>query len=341
MASTRVVRKVKVEAKWQFLPVTRVGEKLDWGKLDLHGTPITSIPGTFYLDYRENGQRVRRAIGDHPRNAKVALGTQRSVLKLRDAGMVVDDAPELQVYRPISGKRIADVVSNFIAHPPLKLRKSSIAKYRNALNSFSGWTKNTHISQLTRDDLKNFMSHLVNVDMLDPSTAVDKAIIVQSVMNEHGAEIKMKKGDWPRVTKRQPEIYEADVTEKLFAAADEPEFTLFQTFLMTGFRDQEIGFLSWDDFNPRASTLSVSKKVELGFDPKNYQERTIPIPKLLSTLLQKHRKTQGDEYLVFPTSRDNVQKGCPGGQRDRHMLEPSRSSPIVLGSTAGAVKVRG
>jgi hypothetical protein len=65
------------------------------------------------------------------------LGTQRSVLKLRDAGMVVDDAPQLQVYRPISGQRIADVVSNFIAHPPLKLRKSSIAKYRNALSSFT------------------------------------------------------------------------------------------------------------------------------------------------------------------------------------------------------------
>lgn len=65
------------------------------------------------------------------------MGTQRSVLKLRDAGMVVDDAPQLQVYRPISGQRIADVVSNFIAHPPLKLRKSSIAKYRNALSSFT------------------------------------------------------------------------------------------------------------------------------------------------------------------------------------------------------------
>ena len=114
---------------------------------------------------------------------------------------------------PISGKRVADVVSNFIAHPRLKLRKSSIAKYRNTLSSFSSWTKNTHVSQLTRDDLKNFMSHSANVEMLDPSTAVDKAIIVQSVMNEHGAEIKMKKGDWPRVTERQPEIYEADVTE--------------------------------------------------------------------------------------------------------------------------------
>jgi hypothetical protein len=26
-----------------------------WGKLDFHDTPIASITGTFYLDYRENG----------------------------------------------------------------------------------------------------------------------------------------------------------------------------------------------------------------------------------------------------------------------------------------------
>jgi hypothetical protein len=44
------------------------------------------------------------------------------------------------------------------------------------------------------------------------------------------------------VTAQQPQIYEPDVTEKLFASANEREFILFQTFLMPGFRDQEIGF---------------------------------------------------------------------------------------------------
>jgi integrase len=214
---------------------------------------------------------------------KIAVANQPSVLKLRHAGMEVDDAPEVQVYRPIAGERIADVVANFVSHPPLKLRKKSIAKYRNALQSFAKWTKHSHVSLRRRDDLKNFMSYLVNAEGLDPSTAIDKAIIAQSVMNEHGAEIKMKRGDWPRVTERQPEIYEPEVTERLFKAANEREFAVFQTFLMTGFRDQEVGYLSWDDFNPKAGTLSVSKKVELGFNPKNYQERTIPVPKLLTT----------------------------------------------------------
>jgi integrase/recombinase XerD len=310
MASPRVVRKVKVEGKWQFLPVAKQGNKLDWNHLHFRGVQMVSTTGTFYLDYRENGQRIRRAIGDHPRDAKGALAAQMSVLNLRDAGMQVDDAPQIQAYRPISGKSIAEVVSSFIAYPPLKLRKKSIAKYRNALTSFSKWTRNTHVSQVTRDDLKNFMSYAVNVEGLDHSTAVDKAIIIHAVMSEHGADIKMKKGDWPKVTERQPEIYEPDVLEKLFSTADAREFALFQTFLLTGFRDQEVGFLSWDDFNPRASTLSVSKKVELGFDPKNYQERTIPIPKLLVDLLQHHRKTQKNEYLVFPTSRQHTE-GLP------------------------------
>jgi hypothetical protein len=39
------------------------------------------------------------------------------------------------------------------------------------------------------------MSHLVNADGLNTSAAVDKAIIVQAVMTEHGADVKTKKGE--------------------------------------------------------------------------------------------------------------------------------------------------
>jgi hypothetical protein len=78
-----------------------------------------------------------------------------SVLNLREAGMQIDDAPQIQTYRPVSGRSITEVVSNFIAHPPLRLRKRSIAKYRNALTSFAKWTRNTHVSQINRDDIKN------------------------------------------------------------------------------------------------------------------------------------------------------------------------------------------
>ena len=125
MVSINVLRKVKIDNKWLLLPVAKTNGKFDWPHVLLHGTPIVAA-GTFYLDYREGGRRVRRAVGSHPRDAKVALASQTSVLGLRDAGMVVEDAPQLQTYRPIAGLRIADVIADYIAHPPLKLRSRSL-----------------------------------------------------------------------------------------------------------------------------------------------------------------------------------------------------------------------
>jgi hypothetical protein len=174
MATPNVLRKVKIEGKWQFLPVLKKGYKLDWTYLLLRGVPMVSTTETFYLDYRENGRRVRRAIGDHPRDAKTALACQASVLNLRQAGMQVEDAPQLQEYRPVSGEKIADVVANFVTHPPLKLRRKSLSKYSNALKSFARWTSKTHVSQLTREDVLHFMSYLVTEEGLDHSTALTR-----------------------------------------------------------------------------------------------------------------------------------------------------------------------
>jgi hypothetical protein len=55
----------------------------------------------------------------------------------------------------------------------------------------------------------------------------------------------MKKGDWPKVTKRQREVYKPEVLKKLFAAADEDEYVLFQTFLLSGMREAEVSHLWW------------------------------------------------------------------------------------------------
>ena len=131
-------------------------------------------------------------------------------------------------------------------------------------------------------------------------------------------------------------MYERPQLEKLFGAATQDEFVLFQTFLLSGFREQEVGFLAWDDFNPRRGTLSVTQKPAMGFAPKNYEERTVPVPAVLVELLKAHRKRQGDgEVLVFPTSSRLKQQGRPGGQRDRHMLERLKKLAMRAGLNCG------
>jgi integrase len=322
MATPNVLRKVKVDGVWKLLPVWKTGDKLDWTKLNNDGVPMVSTTGTFYLDYREDGKRIRRAVGSHPREAKAAQSAQASILNLRAEGMEVEDAPQMQQYRPISGPKISDIVREFVKRPPYELRARSQAKYTNAMTDFGKWTTRTHLSQLTNLDIKGFMAYLVEREGLENRTAKGKARIVTSVLNKRGAQIVMQKGDWPRFTKRRRQVYRPETLQQLFAAATPEESILFQTFLMSGFRDQEVGFLAWPDFDPRHNTLSVTKKLHLGFIPKNYEERVIPIPDELVVLLEHQRAMQGPGgYLVFPTSEWNVEQGRPGGQRNRHMLD--------------------
>jgi integrase len=104
----------------------------------------------------------------------------------------------------------------------------------------------------------------------------------------------------------EPEVYEREDLETLFAACDQQEKLWFEFFLMTGMREQEVMHCSWDDVNLTRYTATVRYKPEYGFSPKNCREREIPIParlrKELKALKAKSNKTCG---LVFPTSGCN------------------------------------
>jgi integrase/recombinase XerD len=335
-----LLRKVKIEDKWLLLPVVRnkiVGgeQRFDLTRVMHRGSPVVATAGTFYLEYHE-GKKKRRAIGDDHRQVKAALATQASVLGLRAMGVAADDAPQLRPRSTVrlEGKTIRSVVDAFVVSPPPEYRHKSYLKYRNALESFAAWTKKTHCIEIERDDIKAFVGAQVRQQGLDVSTAKDKAVAVAKILRDQGAPIVMRKGDWPRVTRRQREIYKPEILKKLFAAADEEEYVLFQTFLLTGMREQEVSYLYWTDFEANEGTLDVSKKP--GFDPKNYEERTVPVHDELVALLEKHRRRQdGKQLLIFPTSRHNVKRGAPGGQADGHMLRRLKNLAFRAGLNCG------
>ena len=336
-----VLRQVKIDGKWKLLPVAKVGDRLDWTKVMLAGKPIVSLEGTFFLEYREGGKRVRRAVGSHMREAKLALATQTGVLELRAKGIDVPDALQIRARRPVEGKTIRAVVDQFCATPPISLRKRTVLTYGLALRNFAEWSKKTHVSQLDRDDIEGFMAHQVRKEKLAIRTARDRAVNVLSIFNRNGASIVMLKGALPRVTEAEPEVYTPEVLKVLFAKARRAEFVLYQTFLMTGMREREVMFLSWDDFSALRSTLRVTKKPALGFDPKTYEERTVPIPAVLNELLQEHRRERdGSAFLLFPTSKHNVRKGQPGGMPDGHMLRRLKNLAMKAGLNCGMCQTK-
>src|SRR5271169_527529 len=109
------------------------------------------------------------------------------------------------------------------------------------------------------------------------------------------------KNDWPRYVEDEPEIYEREDLDKLFAACDPDERLWFEFFLMTGMREQEVMFTYRSDVNFTASTIRVTHKPELGWSPKAYKEREIPIPEKLTKSLKAHKADRSCK-LLFPTS---------------------------------------
>jgi integrase len=70
-------------------------------------------------------------------------------------------------------------------------------------------------------------------------------------------------------------------------------------------------FLFWSDIKADLRTIRVTSKGELGFYPKRWEEREVPIPAHLAELLQKRPRREKSPF-VFPS---------PTGNREQHMLD--------------------
>ena len=102
--------------------------------------------------------------------------------------------------------------------------------------------------------------------------------------------------------------YRADELKTLFAAADPEEWILFQFFLCTGAREQEVMYAEWNDLDFVDGLFTVRAKAN--WKPKDYEKREIPLPDFLMAELKKRMlETKGN--LIFPNSQ---------GKPDGHML---------------------
>ncbi len=99
--------------------------------------------------------------------------------------------------------------------------------------------------------------------------------------------------------------------QKLFKHCSAEQRVLFRFFRGSAGREREVAFTAWPNLDLKNGLWHVRAKRELGFKPKDYEERTVPIPDWLVEDLKIWRKSHGRRYLVFPHS---------GGNPEGHML---------------------
>jgi hypothetical protein len=112
-----------------------------------------------------------------------------------------------------------------------------------ALRYFYECIGNKAMSDITRSDLAKFTAFLRDEKEQAPRSAYNKFESVMIFLKHHGIDgksLKIKSHDYPQYVEEEPEIYEQDVLDKFFAECDADERLLFETFLMSGCREQEL-----------------------------------------------------------------------------------------------------
>ncbi|MGQ9768814.1 MAG: tyrosine-type recombinase/integrase [Anaerolineae bacterium] len=103
-------------------------------------------------------------------------------------------------------------------------------------------------------------------------------------------------------------VYSQEELERLFAACDAADRAAFCTLLLTGLRESELCWLTWEDVCLEPGREHVVVRAKPGFTPKDYEQREVPLPASLAELLRNQPRR--DEF-VFPAAR---------GGREQHLL---------------------
>ena len=267
----------------------------------VNGQPERHPEGAYYLEWRENGRRVRLSVGKDAADAGARRQRKQAELNALNNGVAV--VPE----NGDNGHRsLAAAVAEFLDETKLTKKPKTLAAYTTALNYFTESCPKLYLEDIDRRDLLKFSAFLRDDKDQAPRSTYNKFEILMAFLKAQGIRGLAGKNDWPRFTEEEPEIYEQDELDKLFAACDAEERLWFEFFLMTGMREQEVMHAYWSDVNFSHATVRVTHKPDRGWTPKAYKEREIPIPAKLAASLKAWRsKSDKSCPLVFPTAGCN------------------------------------
>src|SRR6266487_4602914 len=259
--------------------------------------------GAYYLEWWEGAKRIRLSVGKDAADASARRLQKEAELNAVNHGVVVTP----QNGNGNGQRSLSLRVQEFLAETKLTKKPKTYAAYSTALKYFQESCPKLYLEDIDRRDLLKFSAFLRDEKEQAPRSVYNKFENVMTFLKANGIRGLAGKNDWPRYTEEEPETYEDDELDPLFAACDEEERLWFEFFLMTGEREQEVMYTYWSDINFKASTVRVSHKPDRGWTPKAYKEREIPIPAKLVTAL-KALKAKSDKTcgLVFPTAGCNV-----------------------------------
>jgi integrase/recombinase XerD len=319
---------------WARNRTLRAGYALNEGQHEHHAE------GVYYLRYLRNGKRVWQSVGQDPdvaitalRNTEhdlrsIALGRSTPTPVPSSRASVSPDrtAPSQEAQASVSLKEATE----FYLEEIRRFRSAkTIAACEHMLNLFESRFPGKAIKDITREDLLEHMSFL-SAKGLGDRTIHNHIMRIGTLLKAQGIVGLLRVADKPRYDEKEVEAYNGDELASLFAAANPEERILFEFFLGTGFREQEVMYCTWGNVDFKGKVISVRSKPEMGFRIKDKEERSVPVPDSLIAALAD-RKKHSTSLLIFP-GKD--------GKPDGHFLRALQKLAFRAGLNCGECVTR-
>jgi integrase/recombinase XerD len=293
----RIIKKIRPKAGvWRFISMRKIGNRYVWDKR----------PGYFFIEWWDGKKRKREVAGTTPSEAAEAQRRKQNEL----VGELLTNGKERTEPQDGTATAIPEAIAMFTDHVRVHSpdKPETHRRYAKVLEHFERHlAKRKFIEAVTRADIDDFKTKRTGEKSqqhprtITPRTINFEVSVLRTffyfLINERGlrmenpcARFKALK-DQSAKARRKPPTYTHEETDKLLAACNVGERTIFATLLLTGLREQELYFLAWPDVNLNAGTIKVTPKPKEGFSPKDYEERVIPIPPDLQALLKNLPRT--------------------------------------------------
>ncbi len=306
-----LIKKIKTADGWRFAPVVPEANGRLKDRVRINGQIEVHPEGAYYIEWRVGGRRGRRYRTAVARDEAIDQARRKAIeLRAIRDGLIAGPEPEPEVAPKTT---IGDAIDAYLRYVKMQRKPRTHLTYRYTLDTLlRAAYKKKYVEDATRDDVLDFMTYCYELG-LGARTVYDKVVTVLQLFKKHGRSGLMEKGDWPKYVDAIRPIYEPEELIAMFNVATEDEADLLKFILGSGFRDQELRYVAYLDLDFRHHLARVTAKAKWGFTPKNWEERTVPLPAGLMERLRKRkeRKKARPHDLVFGNT-----KGRPDSEMD-------------------------
>jgi len=339
LATSIYIRQKNAEGKWRY-------QRVQTGP----GRKTAHVTGPFFFRPTVNGKQIYSLLrATTVKEAEQEISLNAVAIDAAKRGLTVAEADALANLNRVP---IRKAVNDYLY---LKRNKSprTATQYARTLNEFAEAVKARFLDEITEDTLREYLRHMDGQGYAG-KTIDTRLNIVYFLLKKSGIKVRLPKDEMPVVEEAQAVPYTDEELKKLFAAIDKittgttrkranaeivngktysgegfGAAARFRFFLGTAARDKEVTHAAWSDIDFGNRTCHIRGKKDVGFTIKNHEDRTVPIPDGLVSLLKARKKNAPHDRWIFVNE---------DGQPDNHFLRKLKVTALRGGLNCGQCK---